>query len=144
MLDQGFIDTLLANDAYNFLVRKALEAGLSVKRVQSDIAQLQERRKRMNSFANGEKSDQTTVIAKTETALAALSTSYEDLLGKVRTTLEDYSRQQYADAVRVSMQARTDSIYLGLVIGALIGAFTGMALGIGASLLRANGQSAKG
>src|SRR5690606_21883816 len=56
LLDQGFIDTLLSNDAYNFLVREALKAGLAVKRVQSDIAQLQDRRKRMESFAKGEAS----------------------------------------------------------------------------------------
>ena len=143
MLDQGFIDTLLANDAYNFLVRKALDAGLAVKAVQSDIAKLQDRRKRMESFTKGEIKDQVTAIASTKEALATLETAYQDLIGKVRTTLDDYSRQEYADAVRISMQAKTDSLYMSLLLGAMIGAFTGLALGIGASLLRSEGQSAK-
>ena len=144
LLDQGFIDTLLANDAYNFLVRKALDAGLAVKAVQSDIAKLQDRRKRMESFTKGETKDQVTAIASTKEALATLETAYQDLIGKVRTTLDDYSRQEYADAVRISMQAKTDSLYMSLLLGAMIGAFTGLALGSGLSLLRANGQSAKG
>ena len=144
LLDQGFIDTLLANDAYNFLVRKALDAGLAVKAVQSDIAKLQDRRKRMESFTKGETKDQVTAIASTKEALATLETAYQDLIGKVRTTLDDYSRQEYADAVRISMQAKTDSLYMSLLLGAMIGAFTGLALGLGLSLLKSQEQGAKG
>lgn len=136
MLDQGFIDTLLSNDAYNFLVRKALEAGLAVKRVQADIARLQDRRKRMESFTKGEMKDQAAVIATTGEALTKLETNYQELISKVRIVLEDYARQEYAHAVRISMQAGTKSLLSSLVIGAFIGAVGGLVLGLGISLLK--------
>lgn len=136
MLDQGFIDTLLANDAYNFLVREALRAGLAVKRVQSDIAQLEDRRKRMESFTKEGKKDQAVAIASTEKALANLETAYQELLAKVRTVLDDYSRQEFADAIRISMQAKTKSLLRSLLLGAIVGVVVGSALGLGISLLR--------
>lgn len=141
LLDQGFIDTLLSNDAYNFLVREALKAGLAVKRVQSDIAQLQDRRKRMESFAKGEAIDQVAVIASTQKALADLETNYQELLSKVRTTLDDYARQEYADAIRVSMQAKTKPLLITLLVGGVVGGVIGLSLGLGLSLLR--GQPAR-
>lgn len=63
ILDQGLIDSLLANDAYNFLVRRALGAGLAVKRVQADKAHLLERRKNLEDFLKSGGSDQATIIA---------------------------------------------------------------------------------
>lgn len=139
MLDQGFIDTLLANDAYNFLIRRALDAGLAVKHVQADMARLMERRQRMESFAKGESKDPALAIASTEKALVDLETNYQDLLSKVRVVLDDYARQEYADAVRISMQAKTGSLLMSLLLGAIIGSVTGLALGLGLSLLRAPG-----
>jgi hypothetical protein len=136
MLDQGFIDTLLSNDAYNFLVRKALDAGLAVKRVQADIARLQDRRKRMESFINGETKDQAVTITVTQEALAKLEANYQDLISKVRVVLDDYARQEYGDAVRISMQARSDSLLKNLLFGAVGGATVGLALGLGLSLLK--------
>lgn len=136
MLDQGFIDTLLSNDAYNFLVRKALDAGLAVKRVQADIARLQDRRERMVSFTKGEIKDQAAIVATTQVALAKLETSYQDLISKVRVVLDDYARQEYADAVRISMQAGTKSLLMSLLLGAIIGGGAGLALGLGLSLLK--------
>jgi hypothetical protein len=136
LLDQGFIDTLLANDAYNFLVREALKAGLAVKSVQSDIAQLQDRRQRMKSFAKAESQDQAAVIASTQKALVELETAYKELLSKVRTTLDDYSRQEFANAIQISMQAVTSSRLRSLAVGAVIGLVVGAALGFGLSLVR--------
>ncbi len=141
LLDQGFIDTLLANDAYNFLVREALKAGLAVKRVQSDIAQLKDRRQRMESFAMGETKDQAAAIASMQKALIDLDTAYQDLLAKVRTVLDDYSRQEFADAIRISMQAKTESMLRNVLIGAAIGMLGGLSLGLGLSLLRPNSRS---
>lgn len=136
MLDQGFIDTLLANDAYNYLVREALKSGLAVKRVQSEISQLAERRQRMKSFAKGELKDQASAIASTQKALVELETAYQELLAKVRTTLDDYARQEYADAIRISMQAKTPTLLGSLFLGAVVGLVAGSALGLGLSLLR--------
>jgi len=136
MMDQGFIDSLLANDAYNFLVRRALDSGLAVKRIQADKARMTERRQRMESFTKGEVIDQAAAIASTQTALTELEAKYQDLLSKVRVVLDDYARQEYADAVRISMQARTDSFLTSILLGALIGMVAGLALGLGVSLLR--------
>jgi hypothetical protein len=136
MMDQGFIDSLLANDAYNFLIRRALEAGLAVKRVQADKARLLERRKRMESFVKGAATDQATAIAGTQKALADLETGYQELLSKVRVVLDDYARQEYADAIRISMQAKTNGLLPSLALGAFLGLAAGAALGLGLSLIK--------
>jgi hypothetical protein len=136
LMDQGFIDSLLANDAYNYLVRRALEAGLAVKRVQAEKARLLERRQRMESFATDREVDQAAAVAATQKSLVTLEGVYEELLAKVRTVLDDYARQEYADAIRISMQAKTDSILRPVALGAVIGLVTGLALGAGLSLLR--------
>jgi hypothetical protein len=136
MLDQGFIDALLANDAYNFLVRQALDAGLAVTHIQADIAQLQLRRQRLESFANVKNQDQEILMKSTQAALSDLEKNYQDLIGEVRVVLEDNSRQEYADAVRVTMAADTGSILTGLIIAAVSGASIGFILGVGISLIR--------
>jgi len=144
LMDQSFIDSLLANDAYNFLIRRALDAGLAVKRVQADKARLLERRQRMESFVKGDTTDQAAAVASTQAALGELEKRYQDLLDKVRVVLEDYSRQEYADAVRISMQATTRSFFLTLVIGAAIGLAAGLAMGLGLSLLKPAGGVSRG
>jgi hypothetical protein len=136
MMDQGFIDSLLANDAYNFLIRRALDSGLAVKRIESDKARLLERRKRMETFSKGEARDQSTAIANTQRALAELETSYQELLAKIRVVMDDYARQEYADAVRITMQAKTESFAINVVMGSLVGGVAGLALGLGLSLLK--------
>jgi hypothetical protein len=135
LMDQGFIDSLLANDAYNFLVRRALDAGLAVKRVQADKARLMERRQRMESFSKSDMTDQATAIAAMQTALANLETGYKALLAKVRIVIEDYARQEYADAVRISMQARTDSLFRTIASWGALGGIIGFTFAIGISLL---------
>lgn len=135
VLDQGLIESLVANDAYNFLVRRALDAGLAVKRVQADKAQMLDRRQRMEMFTKGEIKDQAAAIARTTSALESLEAGYQVLLKKVRAALDDFARQEYADAVRITMQPRTDSLLLSIVGGGLIGLVTGLALGLALSLL---------
>lgn len=135
LMDQAFIDSLLANDAYNFLVRRALEAGLSVKRVEAERARVLERRQRMESFIKGPLVDQAAAIASMQKSLEELEKQYDALLVKVRTVLDDYARQEYADAVRISMQAKTDSVFISLLIGAGVGFAVGLSFGLGLSLL---------
>lgn len=135
LLDQGLIDTLLANDAYNFLVRKALDAGLAVKRVQADKAQLLDRRQRMESFAKGETKDQAEAMATTRTALVELEQNYRDLIGKIRLTLTDFGRQEFGDAIRITMQAQTPSVSSAVLAGTGIGGGIALFASIGLSLL---------
>jgi hypothetical protein len=117
ILDQGLIDSLLANDSYNFLVRQALTAGLTVKRIQSEKAILLERQKSMQD------------------SLATLESSYSALVEDIRKTNDDFERQRFADAVVLSMEPRTDSTYRRPMIIAVIGGLLGLLTGAGLSLL---------
>jgi len=135
ILDQGLVDSLLANDAYNFLVRRALDAGLKVKAIQAEKAQLLERRKSMEEFLKTNTSDQSAIVAEVQKSLASLQTAYDNLISNVRKTYADFARQQYADSIRVSMPPVTGRWYKPLAIYGAVGAFLGLALGMGLSLL---------
>ena len=135
VLDQGLVDSLLANDAYNFLVRRALDAGLAVKSIQADKAQLLERRKNMVTFLKSTGEDQSVIIAQVQKSLVDLETSYKELITDIRKTHADIARQQFADAVRISMQPVTGSKYRPLAVAGAIGGFLGLALGMGLSLV---------
>jgi hypothetical protein len=135
LLDQGLIDSLLANDAYNFLVRRALDAGLAVKRIQAEKAQLLERRKDMEVFLKGNAEDQSAIIAQVQKSLADLEAAYKELISNIRKTHADFERQQFADVIRISMQPMTGSKYRPVAVAGAIGAFIGLALGMGLSLL---------
>jgi hypothetical protein len=143
LMDQGFIDSLLANDAYNFLVRRALDAGLAVKRVQSDKARLLDRRQRMESFTKGESKDQAAAVVSMQRSLAELEISYKALLSKVSVVLEDYARQEFADAVRITAQAQTTSMLKSIIFGTIIGGLAGCTLGSGLALLKPTAIPAK-
>ena len=135
VLDQGLIDSLLANDASNFLVRRALDAGLKVKRVQADKAQLLERRKSMEMFLKTDCADKSAIIAQVQKSLADLEVSYKELIANIRRTHADFARQQFSDAIRISMQPVTGSKYKPLAVAGAIGGFIGLALGMGLSLM---------
>jgi len=135
ILDQGLIDSLLENDASNFLVHKALEAGLAVKRIQSEKIQLLERRKEMDAFLNKNGDDQTAVIARVQQSLAEMERAYDELISNIRITYSDFVRQQFADAIRVSMAPVSGSTYRPMAIASAVGGLIGLALGMGLSLL---------
>lgn len=135
VLDQGLIDSLLANDSYNFLVRRALDAGLAVKRLQAEKAVLMERRKSLETFLQSPSQDQSTIIAHLENALKQLENSYHVLIQNIRATQEDFNRQRFADAVRLSANVNTDSAFRRLNVLALLGFSLGVGAGIGLSLL---------
>ncbi len=135
VLDQGLVDSLLANDAYNFLVRRALDAGLKVKDIQAEKARLLERRKSMEQFLKASGGDQSVLIAQVQKSLAALEASYNGLISNIRKTYADFARQQFADAIRISMPPLTARWYKPLAIYSAVGVFLGLALGMGLSLL---------
>lgn len=135
LIDQGLIDSLLANDAYNFLVRKALDAGLKTRGIQSEKAILLERRQIMQNFVDSTDIEQSTSIAQFEKSLGELKAAYAKLFENIRMTHEDYQRQQFGDAIRISMQVQTESFYRGLAKAGVVGLIIGAALGIGLSLL---------
>jgi ElaB/YqjD/DUF883 family membrane-anchored ribosome-binding protein len=135
IIDQGLVDSLVANDSYNFLVRQALDAGLKVKRIHAERVQLQERRKAMESFIHADARDQSAIVGQVERSMAALQDNYNKLIENIRKTHEDYARQHYADAVRFSDAVTAESPYKTLVLASVVGCFLGLALGSGLSLL---------
>lgn len=137
LIDQGLIDSLLANDAYNFLVRRALTAGLKVTDLAADKVELEERRKRMDVFTKGSSSDQSAVYVQVQKSLDELKTAYDHFISDLRRTNADFERQQFADAIRISSNLQTEgtSSYLGLLEVAAMGLMLGIAAGTGLSLL---------
>ena len=135
ILDQGLIDSLLANDAYNFLVRRALDAGLQVKRIQAEKARLLELRENMKSFTSREIGDRAKTVSRVDRSLQNLEVAYKELVDRIRKTQEDFARQQYADAIRISDRIKTQGVLRPLMVAGIIGGFLGMALGTGLSLL---------
>jgi hypothetical protein len=135
VIDQGLIDSLLANDANNFLVRRALDASLKTRDLQSQIAVMQERRNNMENFIKSNSSEKTEVLDQFQKSLAALKNVYDHMIHDIRLTYEDYQNQQFGDAIRISMQPHTSSFYRGLAIAGIAGLAVGMAAGLGLSLL---------
>jgi hypothetical protein len=135
VIDQGLVDSLLANDSYAFLIRRALETGIDEKRVQTEKVELLDRRKTMESFAQGSPTDQASIFAEVDKSLIELETAYRRLTDNVRKTQSDFSRQQFADSIRVSEQIQTKGIAKALTIAASIGGMLGLVFGTGLSLV---------
>ena len=140
MLDQNLIDSLLANDAYNFLVRQALAAGLKVKEIQAEKAQVLERRKDMEEFIHQKAELQVEIVRRVDTSLSELQISYNALISTIRKTHLDYVKQQFGDAIRVTTPPMSASIYRSLGIAASIGGMIGLFLGIGLGILGLYGK----
>jgi hypothetical protein len=68
-------------------------------------------------------------------SLGVLETAYNELITSIRKTYADFARQQFADAIRVTMPPDSGSKYRPLAIAGVIGGFLGLALGMGLSLL---------
>lgn len=136
VLDQGLINSLVANDAYNLLIRKALDAGAALKDLQAEKARLLERKSRLESFASGTVENQSAAMAQVQTALAGVESDYAKLVADVRTVLNDFTAQEYAHAIRITQPPVTKPWWRALAMDALIGLFLGGALGLGLSLLK--------
>jgi hypothetical protein len=135
VVDQSLVDSLLANDSYSFLVRKALDAGLKVKRVQAEKNLWMERKKTMEEFIHGSAPDQSKIVTQVDKSLSILESTYSDLISNIRRTYEDYAQQQFGNAIRVSDSITTEGIARNVAMAGLLGGALGLALGIGLSLL---------
>jgi len=140
VLDQGLIDSLLANDANNFLVRKALDASLKTRRIQSEKAILQDQRNNMQTFIKSDLVQKAETLAQFQKSLDDLKLVYESLIRDIRLTYEDYQRQQFGDAIRVSMETKTSSFYRSLALAGILGLGIGTSFGLGLSLLGIGGK----
>jgi hypothetical protein len=140
VVDQGLVDSLLVNDAYNFLVRRVLEASLKTRKIQSEIAILEERRANMAAFINRNAAESKETMELFNKSLAEITRTYTGLMNEIRVTYEDYQQQQYGNAIRVSMQTKTSSFYRGLAMAGIAGIGIGGALGLGLALLGLAGR----
>jgi hypothetical protein len=135
ILDQGLIDSILANDSYNFLVRKALDTGLRVKQIQADKKRIITQRDNMKSFLTETPVDQSAIIAQATASLRNLEAAYNSLISNIRKTHADYSTQEYGNAIRLSAEISTPGVLKPMAISGVVGAALGFALGVGLSLL---------
>jgi len=137
VLDQGVIDSLLANDSYSFLIRRALEAGLKVKQVQADKGLLLEQIENMKSFSKETFGDQAAIVDEVLKSSSVLEAAYQELIDSIKKTHADYSRQEYGDAIRISDSITTAGWGLRPILTpSVVGLFLGLAAGAGLSLLR--------
>jgi hypothetical protein len=135
LVDQGLIDSLLANDANNFLVRRALDAGLKVKRIQTEKAQVLALRESINAFVKSNEADQSALYAQVKASLSDLEIAYRALISNIQKTYADFANQQYGDAIRITDQTHSDSFVRPLLVPSVVGLFLGCAAGAGLSLL---------
>jgi hypothetical protein len=135
VIDQGLVDSLLANDANNFLVRESLKASLKTRRIQSDKATLLDRRKNVIDLIAAGAAQNNAAFDQFQKSLDKLKTTYDKLVTDTRLTYQDYQQQSYGNAVQISMQPITASFYRGLAVAGAAGMGTGMALGLGLALL---------
>jgi hypothetical protein len=135
IIDQGLVDSLVANDAYNFLVHRALLAGMKAQDLQADLIKAQERKKHLESFLQGTPTDQSTLISQVEKSLAQLEPAYQQLIDNLRKTNTDFARQQLGGTVRLSAPIITVGIFRPTAIAGLVGCFLGLTAGLGLSLL---------
>ena len=135
VLDQGLIDSLLANDAYNFLLRRALDAGLKTKEIQAEKNRLLALRANLKSFVDNPPAEQSSLTAQAEASLKNLEANYQKLIENIRRTFADFANQRFGDAIRQTDQAQTEGLLRPLILAGAVGGFLGFALGAGLSLL---------
>ena len=136
VLDQGVIDSLLANDPYSFLVRRALTAGLKVKQVQADKGLILEQIENLKSFSKENFADQSAIVTEVLKSAGTLEAAYQELVSSIKKTHADFSRQQFSDAIRISDSILTAGLGVRpLLVPMVVGLFLGFAAGAGLSLL---------
>ena len=139
VVDQGLLDSLLANDAYNFLIRKSLASSLATRSIQAEKIIMLEQKMRLATFTTENLEERIATIAQFNKSLDALKKVYNRLINDIQLTYTDYQKQQFGDAVRISMQTKTQSFYRSLAMAGIAGLGIGGALGLGLALLGLGG-----
>jgi hypothetical protein len=134
VIDQGLVDSLLVNDAYNFLVRETMDASFKTRRLEVERKILEQRLKQME---NGD-SEQLESSATFEAALIRLKSVYDRLMADIQITYDDYQQQQFSDAIQISRNVQTSSYYLSLAKAGIAGGGVGCAMGLGLTLIGIN------
>jgi ElaB/YqjD/DUF883 family membrane-anchored ribosome-binding protein len=136
-LDEKVVEILMAGDAYNLLVRRALDTGLKVNELRSEKARLTYLKDNLNSFLQNEQKAQSAVLAEAEVekSLSGMKANYQDLIQRIQKTCADFAQQHFDNPLRLSDEIRSDDRLTPIAIAASVGALLGLALGVGLSLL---------
>ena len=140
VVDQGLLDSLLANDAYNFLIRKSLASSLATRSIQAEKIIMLDQKARLATFTTENLEERIATIAQFNKSLDALKKVYNRLINDIQLTYTDYQKQQFGDAVRISMQTKTQGFYRSLAMAGIAGLGIGGALGLGLALLGLGGR----
>jgi len=135
ILDQGLFDSLLANDSYSFLIRRALDAGLKVKHIQAEQAKLSDRYQLLKTFPGSEHADKAADQAEIRGSIGSMESAYKTLITNIRHTQEDFANQEFGDSIRQSDSTNTEGRMRSIVVASGLGFFLGAALGMGCGLL---------
>lgn len=141
IIDRGLINSLVESDAYNFLIREALNAGLRTKEIQAEKARLLDLRENMQSFRESDIRDRSDAVAEAERSLGSLRTAYDALIKSIRDTYRDFAEERFGQAVRTSTVGSSSSVP-PLAIAGAGGGMLGLALGAGLSLMGAGPRRA--
>lgn len=135
VIDQGLLDSLVANDSYNFLVRKALDAGVRVRSVQAQKQEINSRRLLLEKATLGDSVSSAATREKIDRSIAELKEEYQQLWDRVRRTYEDYTNQRLANTIRITQSPATASLWALIGTCALCGMVLGLLAGVGLILL---------
>jgi hypothetical protein len=134
-VDPSLLDTLVANDAYNFLVKKALKTGFDMEHAHAQRLQLEQRIKHIQDLPATPTASLRAIQVSFDASMKNMETEYDHLIDLIRRTEQDYAAQEYADAVRISSQPYTlthTTFIIACGLGCLL---AGAALGAGLSLI---------
>ena len=135
LIDRSMVEALIVNDARNFLVREAMDAGLRVAAAQNDKLKIEEMRDSLRKFIEANQSAQAAVLAQVEGAIANLEHNYLQLIDSIRKSQADFAQEHFGEAIRISRAPSTTNKLRPLILYGFFGAFLGFSLGCGLSLL---------
>jgi len=124
------------DDDTSSIARQATTTISTIGQLQTEIAGIEEWRKRITDFAKLPAEERNRAITRANESIAVLKAGYDEFMARVIATCEDFQRQSHADAIRVSMHPVTDGFYRGLTSAMSVGAALGLALGLAWALLR--------
>lgn len=135
LIDQGMVDSLLVNDANNFLIHRALDAGVRLAAIQTEKAKATALRDNMETFLHADTKDQSAAVAEVQKSINTLKANYLHMIDTIRRTQADFAEQQFGNAIQISLPASTPTRWPSVVLWAVLGGFLGTSLGAGLSLL---------
>ena len=135
LIERSMVESLIVNDAKNFLVREAMDAGLRVAAAQNDKLKIEEMRDGLRKFIEANESTQAAGLVQAQVAIDNLELNYHQLIDNIRKTQADFAQKHLGEAIRISRAPSTTNKLWPLILYGFFGAFLGFSLGCGLSLL---------